>query len=94
MTDLTAEEQTNVRKALRFLRNRAGGWSAVASALGFTRKTLRHVGDDRKRVVSASMAFRVAKLAGVSVDDLLAGKYPPANACPHCGHVAERRLAD
>jgi len=88
MTDLTTEEQARVRKALRFLRTRAGGWGPLATALGFTRATLTHVSDDRSRVVTASLAFRLARLAMVPVDDLLAWKYPPANACPHCGHVS------
>jgi len=36
--------------------------------------------------VSASTAVRVARFAGVTVDDVLTGKYPPAGTCPHCGH--------
>jgi hypothetical protein len=39
-------------------------------------------------LVSASLAVRVARLVKVGIDDLLAGKYPPPGACPHCGHVA------
>jgi hypothetical protein len=40
--------------------------------------------------VSASMAFRVARLAGVTVDDVLVGKFPPPGTCPHCGHAEAR----
>ena len=44
--------------------------------------------------VSASLAFRVARLAGVMVDDLLVGKFLPPGACPNCGHVAVPDFAD
>ncbi len=36
---------------------------------------------------SASMAFRLARLANVTVDDLLTGKFPPPGICPHCGYA-------
>jgi len=78
MSDLTADEQKNVRAAIRFLRIRCGGWEQVAKALRSTKRTLR-------RATSASIAFRVARFAGVTVDDLLAGRFPPPGACPHCG---------
>lgn len=38
--------------------------------------------------ISPTMAFRVARMAGVGLDDLLAGRYPVKGMCPHCGHVA------
>jgi hypothetical protein len=82
-TDLTATEQTNVRTALRFLRARCGGWQPLARALRFKATYLAKVGTER--VPSASMALRIARLAQVGVDELLAGKYPPAGTCPHCG---------
>jgi hypothetical protein len=81
--DLTETEQANVRAALRFLRYRAGGWKAMAPVLGFKKKTLTNVSEGR--AVSANMAFRVARLAGVPVDDLLTGKFPLPGACAHCG---------
>lgn len=73
----------NVRAAIRFLRIRCGGWVPLSKALRFTRSTLQKVG------ATPAVAFRVARLAGVGVDDLLAGKYPPPGTCPHCGHVRE-----
>ena len=82
MSDLTAEETKNVRAALRFLRVRCGGWRPVAKALRYSRATLQRAG-------GPVLAFRVARLAGVSVDDVLTGKYPPAGTCPHCGHQAD-----
>jgi hypothetical protein len=38
-----------------------------------------------KEIVNASLAFRVAKVAGVPVDDVLTGKYPSPGTCPRCG---------
>ncbi len=84
MSDLTPEEQRNVRVALRFLRIRFGKIDLLAKALHFTYESMRGVllGHDP---VSASMMVRVARLAGVGMDDLLAGKYPVKGTCPHCG---------
>jgi hypothetical protein len=33
---------------------------------------------------TASLAFRVAGLADVGVDDLLTGRLPAHGTCPHC----------
>ena len=88
MKGLTLQEQRNVLAALRFLRVRTGGWKPLAKALGFASSTMRNVKKGTKGV-SASMAFRVSRLTTVPFDELLAGKYPPEGACPHCGHVAE-----
>jgi len=86
MSDLTTQEQTNVRAALRFLKMRCGSWERLAKVLRLKLSTLAHVNGGRS--VSASLAFRAARLASVPVDDVIAGKYPPAGACPHCGHIA------
>jgi DNA-binding XRE family transcriptional regulator len=84
LAGLTDAEQENVRRALRFLRVRAGGWNTLADALGFKRKTIKNVREGHNRV-SPNLAFRVARMAGVPVDDLLAGKVAPAGMCIHCG---------
>jgi hypothetical protein len=86
-SDLTADEQVRVRVALRFLRSRCGGWGPLAKALHFKDTTLGRVAS--KGTVSPLLAFRVARLAKVGVDDVLAGKYPPPGACPHCGYCKE-----
>jgi hypothetical protein len=78
---LTPGEQGHVLAAVRFLRARCGGWEPLVKALGFTRKTLT-------KPASPAVVFRVARLAGVGVDELLAGKYPPTGVCAHCGHAA------
>ena len=84
-TALTAAEQNHVRAAMRFLRVRVGA-ETFAKALKADLAHLRRVVDGRCPV-SESVAVRVAKLAGVGVDDVLGGKYPAANVCPHCWNV-------
>jgi len=83
--DLTRDEQEGVRRALRGLRARYGTWALVAGALRYDRKSVRRAmaGLD----VTASLAVRVARAAGVGVDDVLAGRYPATGVCPKCGHV-------
>lgn len=87
MKDLDEKEQGHVRTALRYLRRRAGGWRPVGKTLGFQVDTLEKVANSR-RAVTASMAVRVARLLGASVDDLLGGRFL-AGACPHCGHAPD-----
>lgn len=81
MSDLSAKEQANVKTAIAFLRARCG-LKPLTKALRFSRDTLR-------APASPTLAYRVAKLAGVPVDDVLTGKYPPPGVCPHCGHRKE-----
>jgi hypothetical protein len=81
--DLTLDEQRHVRAAVAFLRNRMGTAEALAEALRLKPVTIRHVREGRQ--ISASIAFRVARLAGVKIDDLLEGRFPPPGTCPHCG---------
>jgi hypothetical protein len=56
----------------------------VLKALHFRADSLNKVINGKYRV-SASMVVRVAKIAEVGVDDVLAGKYPVPGTCPHCG---------
>jgi DNA-binding XRE family transcriptional regulator len=84
VTGLTPKEQENVLVALRFIRVRAGGWKPLAKALGFASSTMINVKKGNKGV-SASMAFRVARLVVVPMEDLLAGKFPEPGTCAHCG---------
>lgn len=93
MSDLDQKEQEHVRSALRFLRRRLGTWATVADALRSAPKTIDNVVNGYNNV-SASLAIRVARLAGVMVDDLLVGKFLPPGACPNCGHVAVPDFAD
>ena len=93
MSDLDAKEQQHVRAALRYLHNRLGTWQAVADGVKAKTETIKTVirGSDP---VSASLAFRVARLAGVMIDDLLVGKFLPPGACPNCGHVITSDFKD
>lgn len=93
MSDLDAKEQQHVRAALRYLHNRLGTWQAVADGVKAKTETIKTVirGSDP---VSASLAFRVARLAGVMIDDLLVGKFVPPGACPNCGHVVTSDFKD
>jgi transcriptional regulator with XRE-family HTH domain len=82
---LTDKEQRHVRTALRFLRYRVGGWQPLADALGVKADTIGKVlrgGRD----VTARLAYSVARLTDVSIDDLLAGALLSSRTCPHCGH--------
>lgn len=83
---LDPEEQDRVRTALKFLRIQTGSWAALAKILRFSETTLQHQTKLKNpKRVSETVAFRVAKLAGVSMDALLRGEYPAKGACPYCG---------
>jgi hypothetical protein len=84
---LTAEEQGNVRAALRFLHLRFGTWKILAKALRFKLRRLSEAMGGRE-AISAELVLRVARLAVVSFDDVTAGRYPAPGTCPHCGRVA------
>ena len=95
MSDLTPKEQANVRVALRYLRARAGGWTALARVLHSAPKTLGATASDRNfRPPTASMALRIARLAQVGVDDVLAGRFPELGVCAHCGARATDKAAE
>lgn len=87
--DLSPTEQENVRIVVRYLRTVFGGsWEVLAKQLRFEASTIIHVVNER-RGVSPTMAFRVARLAKVSIDGLLAGRHrPPKNVCINCGFKA------
>ncbi len=84
MTDLDEKEQNHVRTAIRILQRQVGGQVPLADGLHYGIHTIRKV-LNRGDVVGAKLAFRVARLAGIPLDDLLAGKFTPAGTCPHCG---------
>ena len=84
--DLTEAEQNNVRAALQYLRRRCGGWMGLAPVLGYRKKTLSEIAHGT--AVTPTLAFRVARFSHVSMDDLIAGRFPPAGACIQCGREA------
>lgn len=81
---LTDKEQRHVRTALRFLRLRVGAWAPVSEALKVKSDTLDKVVNGR-RSVTAGLAYSVARLTDVSIDDLLSGTLLSPRTCPHCG---------
>lgn len=84
MDRLDAEEQENVRVALRALRVRYGALPIVAKAMGIPAKTLQRIYAGKRRVQPGA-AIAVARLAKVPVDDVLTGAFPTAGSCPMCG---------
>ena len=82
-TDLTPKEADHARAALRFLRVRLGGGPKLATLLRVNEPVLRLACSSRQP--SAAMAIRAARIAGVPVENVLSGAWPPAGACPHCG---------
>ena len=87
MHRLTEKEQENARAALRFLRATVGSWETVAAALGTSPKIVRLANNGG--IVTPAMAFCVARLADVGVDDILAGKFVPEGTCPQCGYTQD-----
>lgn len=81
---LTPEERANTKRALAFLRTRAGSWRALAVAIGqpFSRMAKAV---QKGRPVTARMAILVARYAKVPIEDVLSGAWPVAGVCPHCG---------
>ncbi len=86
--DFTASEVAHVRGALNFLHRRCGTWETLARALKFGDSTLGNIAGGHKPV-TAKVVIRIAKFAGVGVDDVLSGRFPAPGTCPHCGHVSE-----
>ncbi len=87
ITDLTNQEQTHVRTAMRFLRTRCGTWQALSKALRLGESTVANIVGGR--TVGPVVAFRVARFAKVTVDDVLTGRFPAPGTCPYCGHLKE-----
>jgi hypothetical protein len=83
MTNLSKREQFNVRAALHYLHAQIGTWIALARAVRSKRVTLRRIRAGQR--VRLGIARRVAALAGMSLADLLAGKFVPEGTCFHCG---------
>ena len=79
MSDLTAKEQKAVRTALRFLRLCVGAWAPLAKALRCEPDTVHKVAAGRRGVTPA-LALRVARIAGVPMEELLAGRWLSAGS--------------
>jgi hypothetical protein len=86
VNSLEPEQQENVRGALRALYMRYGTWLALGRAMGVGKNQLRLV-MGKRYAPSAGLALRAAKLAGMHVEDVLAGKLSEPERCPTCRHV-------
>ena len=78
------EEQANVRAVLPFLRSRFGTMRNLAEEMKAQKTTVSFALNPR-RAVAAGIALRVARVAGVALEEILAGRSPAPGACPHCG---------
>ena len=87
-TELTKQEQANVRAALRVLKARDGGLAVLAARMGASAAHLKQV---LYGIVpsGAATAIRVAQTAGASVEDVLSGRFPGPGVCRHCGHAMD-----
>jgi hypothetical protein len=85
-SDLTPDEQSNAKAALRVLRARHGTTCQLALALSANPKTVLYAVSARGKP-SAGLALRAARLAGVPLEDVLSGAWPKSGSCPHCGRT-------
>lgn len=83
--DLSLDEQKRVLAYLTMLRARLGTWTALERALPFSHSTRVEITEGRAEV-SAALAFRVAKMMGVSIGAILDGSAFPPGTCRHCGN--------
>lgn len=77
-----SEEAQRLRAALRSLRSMAGSTRCLAEMLGMGEGHLQNIICGRRP--SYGVAVRAARLAGVSVDQLLGG-LASVRCCPVCG---------
>lgn len=82
--DLSPQERENVRKAVRYLVQRFGGYSKLADAMRVKETRIKYALSGAG-TVSAAVALRAAKAAKVPLETVLAGAWPKPTACPHCG---------
>lgn len=88
VADFTKAEEAHVRGALNFLRRRCGTWGTLGQAVRLSATSLCMIARGH-RAVPAVLVVRLARLAGVGVDDMLAGNFPAPGTCPYCGHRKE-----
>ena len=81
-SDLSPQERANVRKALQFLAKRYGTYAKLADAMKAKRATILAA---NRGTVSAGIALRASRAAGVPLEAILTGAWPKPTACPHCG---------
>lgn len=77
---LSQEEQDNVRRAIQALRRHHGSLRKVAKLLGMGRPSLERIMAP-KGTITAAVALEAARLAGVTMDDVLEGRFPRPVMC-------------
>lgn len=77
-------QRVHVARAMLFLARRHGNQKQLAAAMGISERSVARASAPRGRA-TAWLVMALAEFVGVSVDDLLKGKWPPKGACPHCG---------
>jgi hypothetical protein len=87
--ELSAAEQSHVKKALRFIyKHWFKNWADFADQLGCYRHTVIMAagkGNSHQSRPSIGLAVRAAQIAGVPVESILSGTWPNNNTCPRCG---------
>jgi hypothetical protein len=81
---LTPEEQACTLVALKFMVAKVGSRAELAFKMGVDRTALRRA---LKGKPSIGMALDLARVAGVTVDDVITGNFPAAGACAMCGRA-------
>ena len=83
MVALTDRQRQNARKALRHLRAQHGGQHPLAAALGVSKTTVAQ--GCGSYPICIELVVRMSRLAGVPLEDILAGELPPIPKCQICG---------
>src|SRR5690349_16195334 len=81
---LTSELRANVRRTMDILRTKHGDWKRVARVMGVSYQALMRALTGTGKP-GAGVAVRAARLAGVTVEDVLSGAFAKIWVCPTCG---------
>jgi hypothetical protein len=84
IAELTPEEQAGVRRALKALAIRYGTVKSLAKVMGCSTASINLA---MRKPPSVALALLASRAAGVSISDVLGGKFPREDECPLCGHV-------
>ncbi|HTA91228.1 MAG TPA: hypothetical protein VK745_16695 [Polyangiaceae bacterium] len=84
LSALTAEEQANVLAFALKLRAEYRSWEAFAVALGVKQLAAFRACTGLQEPC-AGLALRLARMAKVSVEDVLSGAFAKPGCCPMCG---------
>jgi hypothetical protein len=94
---LTAEEVRHLRAATRNAVRAYGSASALAAVVGVPTHTIHHVTAANGPRPSGTLALRIAKAAGMSVEAIIGPALNEAGRCASCGSRvgdrAERRAS-